>query len=182
MNPTEFLVDIPGWKPARVWRGVLADLEPIALEGLGQVRWRAANEQFLGRHQTCMFGRYRGRDHGRLPGRLREVVDRMVEVTRPHTNQAWTTAFTGKFQPGDYVRAHRDPLSNIGYTAIAVFGSFQGAVTTLLGQAEPHNQVGLQTGDLLLLPCTIHGRQGPYHRVSKVLGGTRYTLILNTVR
>lgn len=35
--------------------------------------------------------------------------------------------------------------------------------------------------DILVLECTIDGKQGPHHRVNKVTSGTRYALILNTI-
>lgn len=179
-HKSNFLVNIPGWRPARVLRGALLDWTEQALQGFGKVKWRAANKGFLGRHQTAMFGEYRGRNYGRLPQGLREVGLELVRLTRPYTSQRWTTSFTGRHLPGDFVKPHRDPKNNTGYTAIAVFGNFQGAVTAL-HHREGQAQVALRGGDVLLLPCTMEGLQGPLHAVSPVTHGERFTLILNTV-
>lgn len=91
-------------------------------------------------------------------------------------SQIFNTAFVQRYQPGQFVRRHRDPMDNKDFTLIAVFGDFEGAVSEVDGK-----KFQLLNGDLLKLECTIDGVQGPPHSVSPVLSGTRYALILNTI-
>ena len=93
-------------------------------------------------------------------------------------DQEFNTVFLQRYERGQYVRSHRDPTNNLGYTVIATFGQWEGGVTTVEG-ADPFR---MRPGDLVVLPCTIAGRRGPLHSVSRIEKGIRWTLILNTIR
>lgn len=92
--------------------------------------------------------------------------------------QMFNTAFLQRYDVGSRVHAHRDPRNNVGFTIIAIAGEFTGAETAL---SCPPGRLLLKSGDVLVMPCTIDGLQGPQHEVSTVLTGTRYALILNTI-
>lgn len=92
--------------------------------------------------------------------------------------QKFNTAFLQRYDTGSCVSPHRDPRNNIGFTIIAVAGEFTGAETAL---SCPPGRLHLKSGDVLVMPCTIDGIQGPRHEVSPVITGTRTTLILNTL-
>jgi len=93
-------------------------------------------------------------------------------------SQVFNTAFLQKYEAGSFVRPHRDPRNNVGFTIIAIAGEFTGAETRL--DCSP-GRFYLKSGDVLVMPCTVDGAQGPLHEVSPVLSGTRYALILNTI-
>lgn len=168
-------IDIPGWLPAFLWTGL------PSTSGWHRPRYKLCNKQFLGKHQTAMYGQYSGRIYGKLPRSLKCHAMQMIADSRPLIGeQHWTTAFVGKFSVGDYVTRHRDPHSNKDYTLIYVQGEFTGATTTIYTNESPV-VIELKSNSMLALPCTTCGRRGPAHEVSPVLSGVRHTLILNTV-
>lgn len=93
-------------------------------------------------------------------------------------DQTFNTAFLQRYETGSCVRPHRDPRNNVGFTVIAVAGEFTGAETKV---SCPPGRLHLRSGDVLVMPCTIDGVQGPWHEVSEVTSGTRHALILNTI-
>lgn len=109
---------------------------------------------------------------------VQDVIDSMMSL---HPEQEFNTVFWQIYKEGEFVKKHRDPKNNLGYTVIAVLGNeFEGGETTLyLDSGEV--KFTLQPGDILSLPCTINGVQGPYHEVSVVTKGQRQVLILNTI-
>ena len=97
-------------------------------------------------------------------------------------NQEFNTIFIQKYEAGTSVKKHRDPRNNIGYIIIAVFGDYDGAVSRIYHEeTSGSTSFHLKPGDVLVLPCTIDGKQGPAHEVSEIEDGTRYAIILNTI-
>ena len=145
---------------------------------------------WLGNFEFKLFGRAYGKEHGVLPPEIRPIAERLMRLIPA---QAWTTVFVQRYLTGQEVLPHRDPKNNTGYTVIAVFGDYDGAETTLegsdvlpdgslkFGSGADDDRFRLERGDVLILPCTINGVQGPKHAVSPVTRGIRYTLILNTI-
>lgn len=127
---------------------------------------------FLGKFHISYYGQPYGRGR-QLPEALDDLAQRMTQI---HPEQTFNAAFIQKYEQGAFVAAHRDPRSNTGHTLIAVFGDFDGGMTTIDGYAP----FTLEEGDILSLECTINGIQGPRHEVSEITRGTRYALILNT--
>jgi hypothetical protein len=113
----------------------------------------------------------------KMPKVMQQYVAHMMDIDDTlFGGQAWNTFFVQRYREGEYVAEHRDPQNNVGHTLIAVFGNFEGAVSTV---GDETFQLG--AGDILRLPCTINGRQGPKHSVSPVTKGTRYALVMNTI-
>lgn len=108
-----------------------------------------------------------------LPDGLRLPAVRLAAFAQ---EQDFNRFFVQRYREGEQVYPHRDPMNNVGYTIIGIFGDFEGAVTNVAGETYRMNH-----GDVLKLPCTIDGVQGPLHSVSPVKRGTRYALILNTI-
>tara|TARA_Y100000034_G_scaffold16315_1_gene17527 strand:+ start:107 stop:430 length:324 start_codon:yes stop_codon:yes gene_type:complete len=95
--------------------------------------------------------------------------------------QQFNTTCLQQHRPGQYVRSHRAPASNVGFTVIGVFGSFTTPVTHI---PKDNNLMGAfyqPAGSALILPCTIDGRQGPTHSVDPLTEGTRWVLTLSTI-
>ena len=129
--------------------------------------------RWLGNFSFKMFGKAYRRNYGRTPEPLRTAA---VELASLRPQQVFTTVFLQRYTVGQQVLAHRDPRNNVGVTVIGVFGDFTGAVSHVGNES-----LQLNSGDVLVLPCTINGVQGPRHSVSPVTSGTRYALILNTI-
>lgn len=106
--------------------------------------------------------------------RLIKVIDHLATI-RPE--QKFNTVFLQRYKTADYVGPHRDPKNNVGVTIIGIAGLFTGATS----HCEPGLAYQIAPGDVAVQDCTIDGVQGPRHRVSPVLSGTRYALILNTI-
>lgn len=106
----------------------------------------------------------------------RELLAYKAAVSKYLPNQSVNTVFAQKYTAGQRVFAHRDPKNNVGKTAILVVGDFEGAETTV-----GNEKLKLNRGDLLVLACTIAGKQGPRHSVSEITRGVRYSFILNTI-
>lgn len=123
---------------------------------------------FLGEFSFCTYN-----STGALPRVFAPLAQDLATFA---DHQRFNAAFIQRYQPEDFVLWHRDPRNNIDHTLIAIFGEFTGAISDVDGI---HFQ--LTHGDVLKLPCTINGVQGPPHSVSPVLSGTRYALILNTI-
>lgn len=138
--------------------------------------------KWLGDFQFKMFGQAYGRHYGHTSGRLREAV---VELAWIKPRQTFTTVFVQRYKQGQQVLPHRDPKNNVGHTIIGVLGDFEGASTYMaLGGGDVDGgtlSFKLNSGDVLVLPCTIDGKQGPMHWVEPVTSGTRYAIILNTI-
>lgn len=97
-------------------------------------------------------------------------------------NQVFNTVFIQRYEDGQNVFKHRDPRNNVGHTVIATYGDYSCPPVTRLW--SPDHSFQQQAGDVLVLPCTIDNRQGPYHEVTwmRPSTGTRYAIILNTIR
>lgn len=132
---------------------------------------------WLGNFTFSIFGNVYGKKTTKLSPKLQDLVLKLAAL---HPEQEFNTTFLQVYKTGTKVRKHRDPKNNIGYTIIAVFGEFQGAMTTL---HTDHERIlfTLRPGDVLSLACTIDGVQGVPHEVSEVISGTRCALILNTI-
>lgn len=128
---------------------------------------------WLGNFQFKVYGQAYGKDHGLPPVELL-IQARKLRGLVP--GQKFNTIFLQKYIVGSKVLPHRDPKNNTGYTVIGVFGEFEGAKTKV--DAKEYQ---LYSGDVMVLPCTIDGTQGPQHEVSAVTKGTRFALILNTI-
>lgn len=128
---------------------------------------------WLGQFQIKMYGEAYGRNHGKLPPALRALA---LDLTKLVPEQQFTTCFVQKYKQGSFVSPHRDPKNNIGYTLIALFGSWIGGKTIV-------ENVEYETapGTVCKLPCTFNGYQGPRHSVTEITSGIRYALILNTI-
>ena len=160
----------------RILRGVLKTTPELVrtLEGLS---YRPAPD-WLGNFQMAIFGRAYGRSCGSPP----ELILREITELGSIVDQRWTTAFVQRYTPGQCVRPHRDPKNNIGYSVVGLYGDF---TPTRLRVGEHWFVQG--PGDVFVLPCTISGKQGPEHEVLWESGlvmpsGTRYAIILNTIR
>ena len=128
---------------------------------------------WLGNFQFRIYGNSYGKDHGLPPVELL-IQARKLRGLVPE--QKFNTIFLQKYIVGSKVLPHRDPKNNTGYTIIGVFGDFEGAKSKVGDQ-----EFQLNSGDVMVLPCTINGIQGTKHEVSAVEKGTRFALILNTI-
>jgi len=127
---------------------------------------------FLGNFGISYYGHPYGRGN-KIPEELRPLAQKMASL---HPEQKFNAAFIQRYPCDAFVKPHKDPMTNIGYTLILVLGDFDGPVS----QVQGYEDVVLQNGDMMSLECTIDGVQGPLHRVSPVTCGVRYALILNT--
>lgn len=113
----------------------------------------------------------------RLPAALFALFQHMQDIDDVLFGpQRWNRVFVQRYREGEQVFEHRDPKSNVDHTLIAIFGDFEGAISRVGDEVFQ-----LRAGDMLRLPCTIDGRQGPPHSVSPVTRGTRYALVLNHI-
>jgi hypothetical protein len=149
-----------------IHRSVL-QIDHHQLRVFNRLPYRAA-PSFLGEFSFCTYSKLTA-----LPQPLVQVATDMKQFA---PDQKFNVAFIQRYREGEYVRRHRDPVSNKGFTLIAIFGEFEGALSEVAGE-----EFQLQHGDLLKLECTIAGLQGPPHSVSTIISGTRYALILNTI-
>lgn len=132
---------------------------------------------FLGNFGFRIYGNAYGKSFGKLPRSLGMLARQMGAL---HPEQQFTTAFLQRYDTGHEVLLHRDPRNNVGHTVITTFGDYDGAVTTLYTE-EGKQILTLRPGDVFSLECTIGGKQGLPHEVSRVTRGTRFALILNTI-
>ncbi len=114
----------------------------------------------------------------KIPKKLEHIVQKM-ELLVP--DQRFNTVFFQTYTAGDRVNVHRDPKNNVGKTVIAIFGSFDGGYTTIHDDDGTSSDFKLYDGDVLVLDCTMYGKQGPRHEVSEITSGCRYAVILNTI-
>ncbi|UIS25291.1 hypothetical protein [Erythrobacter phage vB_EliS-L02] len=113
----------------------------------------------------------------KLPAALFALFEHMRDIDDVlFGGQKWNRVFVQRYREGESVSEHRDPKTNVDHTLIAIFGDFDGATSRVDDEVFQ-----LRAGDMLRLPCTINGRQGPLHSVSPVTRGTRYALILNHI-
>lgn len=126
------------------------------------------------------LGKFKLKHHlrNKVPKALEHIVQKM-ELLVP--DQKFTSVFLQSYSAGDSVKLHRDPKNNVGKTVIAIFGSFSGGQTTIHNDDNTVDEFILFRGDVLVLDCTIDGKQGPAHEVSTIISGQRYAIILNTI-
>jgi hypothetical protein len=134
--------------------------------------------EWLGNFSFRMFGTAYGKEHGTLPVAIEPIARRLMEIV---PEQSWTTIFIQRYLVGEQVHTHRDPRNNHGQTCVAVFGSWRGAVSSVAASDPRYRKFRLERGDVLVLPTTIDGQQGPEHSVSPVKIGIRYAFVLNTI-
>lgn len=93
-------------------------------------------------------------------------------------DQLFNTVFFQRYEPGQNVLPHRDPMNNVGYTVIGLYGEF--TPTQLRVDRDWFTQ---ESGQVWVLPCTLNGVQGPQHEMRWEPNsiGTRYAIILNTI-
>lgn len=141
---------------------------------------------WLGNFDFRMYGldpeTAKARKLSMLPPLLAERAAAMATLL---PDQRFNIAFLQRYETWNQVYSHKDPRNNTGYTLIGLFGTWEGA-TTLYGPGL--RQVGAPmdglrgiAGDVIRLPCTINGAQGPWHAVTPVISGVRWALILNTI-
>lgn len=141
--------------------------QPEHYRALERLPYRAA-PAFLGEFGFLSYKRI-----AQTPNALHGLIGRMQKLV---PEQRFNRVFIQRYAEGEFVRRHRDPINNVGQTVIAIFGEFEGAISNISGE-----EISLIDGDVLVLECTINGKQGPIHEVSPVLSGTRYALILNSI-
>jgi hypothetical protein len=149
-------------------------LEPKAeeLDVIKQLKYKPC-PPFLGNFEFICYGTPYG--YGKVfPKKLYNIRDSLSALV---PDQKFNSVFIQRYETGQYVKLHRDPKNNIGYTVLLIMGQFEGAISTIKGVDYQLNNT-----DALILECTINGRQGPMHEVSKVTSGTRYAFILNTIK
>lgn len=133
------------------------------------VKWRRV-PKWLGNFEFCIYTK---KDNP-LPTSLVQIASKLSNLV---PEQKFNTVFFQKYEKGSFVKPHRDPKNNVGYTVIGVFGNFEGAQSHVGKQ-----RLNLKAGDVLVQRCTIDNLIRPVHRVSKVTRGTRYAIILNTIK
>lgn len=109
-----------------------------------------------------------------VPKGLLKIASKLAGLL--DTDQQFNTIFLQRYKEGSRVKPHIDPRNNKGHTIIAVFGDFEGGISTIDGKEEK-----LNAGDVIIQQCTIGYGLGPRHSVSEITKGTRYALILNTI-
>ncbi len=129
---------------------------------------------FLGDFTFSCFGGPYGQKKSAVPADVLNVAHQLALL---HPEQTFNTLFLQRYQLGQSVKRHRDPRNNVGHTLILALGEFEGATTSVQGETP----FTLKHGDVLRLPCTINGIQGPPHEVSAITSGERFALILNTI-
>ena len=128
---------------------------------------------WLGNFKFRIYGEVYGRSQGKLPLNLRLAAEHMEKLV---PEAFFNAVFLQRYDSGQYVRRHRDPLNNVGCTLIGYFGNWTGA--TLQVDNKSYQPMA---GDVVQLATTVNGKQGPYHQVSPVLSGTRWALILCSI-
>lgn len=130
--------------------------------------------KWLGNFKFRIYGNVGTRCYGDLPAELQSLANKMSQLV---PGQIFTTYSTHKYEKGRSVKPHRDPKSNTGYAVAAIFGDFKGAGTIL-----EKSRFKLRPGDVLIQRCTVANRKRPLHRTTPVTAGTRYALIINTIK
>jgi hypothetical protein len=133
--------------------------------------------EWLGNFSFRMFGAAYGKEYGLIPEHIKPIALRLMELSP----QEWTTVFVQRYLPTEGVKAHRDPRNNHGQTVITVFGEWRGAISSVAASDPRYRKFRLERGDVLVMPTSIDGQQGPEHSVSPVRSGIRYALVLNTI-
>ncbi len=92
--------------------------------------------------------------------------------------QEFNACFVQRYAAGQCVLPHRDPRNNRGHTVIGIYGEF----SPVLSQIGTH-RLELPAGDVLVMPCTIGGQQGPVHSMTWKPGawGVRFIIAINTI-
>jgi hypothetical protein len=98
--------------------------------------------------------------------------------------QVFNTWFIQKYEPGQNVSGHKDPLNNKGLTVVSLYGNLWHTVLTVDSQKFNQNP-----GQIFIFPTNIPGLERPYHKVDwsnpKQQGcvsyTTRWALICNTI-
>ena len=149
----------------------------LQLEGMAFL----PSPSFLGDFGYRSFGVINGANRGKTTGAIRQEAIRLARFV---PNQKFTTVFVQKYEAGQHVRPHRDPRNNTGSTVIGVYGNFDYApVTKVWMPREGIDTLAAEAGDVVVLPCTLNGVQGPWHSVTwdPWATGIRYCIILNTM-
>lgn len=118
------------------------------------------------------------RSLGALPeGAVRTVALRCLVEWRKR-GVTPNTVYLQRNEVGSCLARHRDPFSDKHFTTILYLGDFVGSKLV----AEGCGEVSCAPGKCVMLPCTVNGRQGPYHWTTPHESGERWTLIMNHVR
>jgi hypothetical protein len=94
----------------------------------------------------------------------------------PKQEQVFNTLFIQKYDVGQEVKLHQDPMNNIGCTIIAYFGDWTGGMFN----CEGANYI-TGPGDVVIMRCNYNNLPRPKHKVSPIISGTKYSFILNTI-
>jgi len=80
-----------------------------------------------------------------------------------------------RYSEGQYMDPHSDPSTHRGAVVIAIFGTFSGGNLIVEG-----NTMNIGSGDVILLRGFDSGyhQPMPLHQVTKVISGTRYSVVL----
>ena len=162
-------------EPYRIYRSFLSELDHRAfMYGLPWITaWRPC-PKWLGDFDHRVYGEAPAALKGTLGEGHRRLYRKLATLVR---GQCFNTAFVQRYQKGCHVKPHRDPKDYRGFTVIGVFGAFEGA-ETVIGK----DRFKLHSCDVLVQRCNHEGMPRPLHRVTPVTKGTRYTVILNTIK
>lgn len=167
--------------PLQVYRG-LVSTSPRLQAILGMLPYRPV-PAWLGDFEFKLYGTAYGRDHGKAPDEIEVEAQKLAALV---PGQQWTTTFIQRYHPGSGVKPHRDPRNNLGFTVIGLYGDFTPTWFTVRQPDGSDLTLEQAPGDVLVLPCTIEGVQGPLHSMGwsttvNPLKGPRYAIILNTI-
>jgi hypothetical protein len=109
-----------------------------------------------------------------LPPQLASCIKRLCAFV---PEQQWDLAFVHCYKEGEGVPRHKDPHQQLGIIILASFGEFEG------GQLLDCNKkiVMEKPGDVAIMRCRIPGFDRPWHEVTPVTTGTRYSLMISTL-
>lgn len=132
---------------------------------------------FLGEFGYKAYGWVNDTFRGKTEGLIRAQAQRLSQLI---PEQNFTTVFVQRYFPYENVYPHKDPMNNLGYTIIGVYGNYDKPTIT---EVEGFGSFYSSPGDVLILPCTFGKQQGPKHSVrwQPQTNGVRYTIILNTI-
>eukprot|EP01129_Flabellula_baltica_P004490 TRINITY_DN1565_c0_g1_i3.p1 TRINITY_DN1565_c0_g1~~TRINITY_DN1565_c0_g1_i3.p1 ORF type:complete len:138 (+),score=22.96 TRINITY_DN1565_c0_g1_i3:533-946(+) len=111
-------------------------------------------------------------NHRKLPWDLMYYKHKIESVVGDQFNVAWVQ----EYKTGNEVLSHQDPANVLNVVPVATFGDFEGGIYTVDGHSFPVEQ-----GDLLLLRGKLDGTEMPFHSVSPITKGIRYSFILNRI-
>lgn len=136
--------------------------------------------RWLGSFNLAIWGHYR-RVARPLPPALRELTTCMIDGAKAANwempEEGFTTVFVQRYDRGDFVAPHVDPLDNLHSTLILSLGDYTGPLHTI-GTDSP---IFIPPGSMLRLPCRVGAVRGPRHSVSPIEAGVRWAIILNKI-